>query len=156
MRKVIFCDESTFTLVRRVLKMVRHPSSASQYDPKFTVKTTKHSGSVMVWGASSGNLGRAGLYFVPKNVTTKRSIYINILKEHLCTFCRIHQCDHFIHDGSPNHNSKIVTKFLNRRRETIAVSNSNRGIVVIGAGARCDFPIRNKQCTLPLLSAMRR
>ena len=93
--------------------MVRHPSSASQYDPKFTVKTTKHSGSVMVWGASSGNLGRAGLYFVPKNVTTKRSIYINILKEHLCTFCRIHQCDHFIHDGSPNHNSKIVTKFLN-------------------------------------------
>ena len=109
----MFSDESTFTLVRGVPKMVRPPSSASRYDPKFTVKTTKHPGSVMVWGASSGNLGRPGLYFVPKNVTMRGSIYIDILKEHLCIFWRIYQYDYFIDDGSPAHELKIVTNFLN-------------------------------------------
>ena len=73
--------------------MMRRPCSASQFDPKFTVITTKHPGRFMVWEASSGNLGRDSLYFVPKNVTIKRSIYINISKEHLCTFFRIHQCE---------------------------------------------------------------
>ena len=82
--------------------MMRRPSSALRYDLKFMVKTTRHPGSVLVWGASSGNLGQAGLYFVPKNVTIKGSIYI-ILKEHLCTFCRIHKCDDFISDGAPAH-----------------------------------------------------
>ena len=93
--------------------MVCRPSSASHYDSKFTVKTTKHLGSVMVWGAFRGNLGQAGLYFLPKNLTMKGSIYINILTEHLCTFWKIHQCDHFIHDCAPSHDSKVVTKFLN-------------------------------------------
>ena len=73
-------------MVRGVPKMVRRPSSASRYGPKFTVKTMKDPGSVMVWGAFSGNLGRAGLYFLKKNVTMKGSTNINILKEHLCTF----------------------------------------------------------------------
>ena len=109
----MFSDESTFTLVRRVPKMVRRPSSASQYDQKFTVETSKHPGSVMVWRAYNGNLGRVGLYFVPKNVTIKESIYIDFLKEHLSTFWRIYQCNHFIHDGSPAHDSKSVTKFFN-------------------------------------------
>ena len=112
-KKVMFSDESTFTLVWGVPKMVRRPSSASQYDPKFMVKTMKHPVGVMVLGAFSRNLGRDGLYFLPKKVTTKESIYINILKEHLFTFWRIHQCHHFMHDGAPAHKSKIVTKFLN-------------------------------------------
>ena len=68
--------------------MVRRPSSASRYDPKFTVKTMKHPVSVMVWGDFSGNLGRAGLYLLPKNVTKKGNIYINILKEHFLIFWR--------------------------------------------------------------------
>ena len=79
----MFSDESTFTQVRGVPKMVHRPTSASRYDPKFTVKTAKHSDSVVGWGAFSGNLSRAGLYFFPKNVTIKGSIFINILKEHL-------------------------------------------------------------------------
>ena len=93
--------------------MVRRPSSASQYDPKFTVKTMKHPVGVMVLGAFSRNLGRDGLYFLPKKVTIKGSIYINILKGHLFKFWRIHQCDHFMHDGAPAHKSKIVTKVPN-------------------------------------------
>ena len=76
--------------------MVRR-RSPSRYDQTFTVKTMKHPGSVMVWGAFSGNLGRAGWYFLTKNVTMKGSICINILKEHLIVFRKIHQCDHFMH-----------------------------------------------------------
>ena len=44
----MFSDESTFTLGKIVPNMVRPPSSASRYDPKFTVKTMKLPGSVMV------------------------------------------------------------------------------------------------------------
>ena len=50
-RKVMFSNESTFTMVREVPKMVRRMSDASRYDPKFTVKTTKNLGSVIVWGS---------------------------------------------------------------------------------------------------------
>ena len=34
----MFSDESIFTLMRGPPKMVRRPSVASRYDPKFTVK----------------------------------------------------------------------------------------------------------------------
>ena len=112
-RKVMFSDDCTFTMVRGISKMMRRPRSASRYDPKFTVKTIKDPGSVMVWGVFSGNLGRAGLYFLIKDVSVKGSICIYILKEHLCTFWKIHSCDHFIPDGAPAHDSKIVTNFLN-------------------------------------------
>ena len=110
-RKVMFSDENTFTLVREVSKIVRRPSTASRYDPKFTVKSVKHPESVMVWGAFRGNLGRAGLYFLSKN-TIRGSNYIDVLKDHLLTFWRIHQCDYFMQDGAPAHRSKTVTKFL--------------------------------------------
>ena len=69
----MYSDESTFTLVRGVPKMARHSSSASRYNSKFTVKTTKHLDSVMILGTFSGNLGWAGLYFLPKNVTIKEA-----------------------------------------------------------------------------------
>ena len=77
----MFSDESTFRLVRGFPKMVRRPNTASRFDPKFTIKTVKHPASVTVWGAFSGNMGRAGLYFLPKNVTMKGN-YIHILKAH--------------------------------------------------------------------------
>ena len=54
--------------------MVRHPSSASRHDPKFMIKIMKHLGSVMVWRAFSGNLGRTDFYFLPKNVTMEGRI----------------------------------------------------------------------------------
>ena len=89
-RKVMFSDESTFRLVRGVPKMLHLPSIAFRFDPKFTVKTVKHPASVVVWGAFSGNMGRAGLHFLPKNVTIKGSNYIHILKDHMLAFWRIY------------------------------------------------------------------
>ena len=102
-RKVMFSDKSTFRLVRGVPKMVHRPRTTSQFDLKFTVKTVKYLASVIVWSAFSENMGHAGLYFLPKNVTIKGSNYIHILKDHMLTFWRIYQCDHFMHDGAPAH-----------------------------------------------------
>ena len=65
----MFNDESTFTLVRGVPKMVRRLSSESWYDSKFAIEIMKYFGSVMVWGAFRGNLGWDGLYFLLKNIT---------------------------------------------------------------------------------------
>ena len=62
----MFSDESTFTLVRGVSKMVHRPSSASRYDPKLTVKTMKDPDCVIVWKAFSKNPGQAGLYTLRK------------------------------------------------------------------------------------------
>ena len=59
----MFSDDSTFAMVRGVSKMVRRPRSASRYDPKFTVKTMKDPGSVMVGGVFSANLGWDNLHF---------------------------------------------------------------------------------------------
>ena len=70
--------------------MVHRPSSASRYDSKFTLKTMKNPGSVMVWGLSVeiwAGIVCSSLY---NNVAMKSSIYINILKEYLCTFRSIH------------------------------------------------------------------
>lgn len=111
-QKVMFSDESTFRLVRAGTKLVRRPRDISRYDPKYTVKTVKHPDSVMVWGAFSGNKGRSGLYFLPKNVTMKGANYVEVLREHLLTFWDIHECTHFMHDSAPAHKSKAVKEFL--------------------------------------------
>ena len=60
--------------------MVRCPSSASQYDPKFTVKTMRDPDRVMVWGAFNGNLGRAYLYFLIKKCNNERKHLYQHLK----------------------------------------------------------------------------
>ena len=59
----MFSDESTFTLVRGVPKMVCRPSSASRYDSKLTMKIMKDPDSVIVWGVFSKNL--AGMVSIP-------------------------------------------------------------------------------------------
>ena len=58
--KVMFSDESTFRLVRGSKKTVRRRSGSDRYAKEYTVKTVKHSGSVMVWGCFDGFRGRAG------------------------------------------------------------------------------------------------
>ena len=62
-RKVMFSDESTFRLVRGWYKLVRMPSGVSTYDSRYIIKTVKHSKSVMVWGAFSGDKVE-GVYIV--------------------------------------------------------------------------------------------
>ena len=66
----------------------------------------------MVWGAFSGTQGRGGLYFLPKNVTMRGSNYLQVLQNHLLPFWDIHQPTHFMHDGAPEHRTKLVKKWL--------------------------------------------
>ncbi|KAG0729791.1 Transposable element Tcb1 transposase [Chionoecetes opilio] len=111
-KKVMFSDESTFRLVRMASTTVRRPSDVSRYHPKYTVKTVKPPDSVMVWGGFSGNKGRGGLYFLPKNVTMKGANYIEVLRDHLLVPYAIHECEVFMQDSAPAHRSKVVQKFL--------------------------------------------
>ena len=66
-KRVIFSDESNFQVFQVGSPMVRRPHASNRFDPRFTVPTVKHPDSIMVWGAFSGKMGRAGLYFLPKN-----------------------------------------------------------------------------------------
>ena len=97
----MFSDESTFRLVRGQSKVIRRPVNTPRHDPRYTIKTAKHSDSVMIWGAFSGTHGQGGLYFLPRNVTIWGSNYFQVLKDHLLPFWGIHQPTHFMQDGAP-------------------------------------------------------
>ena len=115
----MFSDESTFRLIRGTSKLVRRPSGASRYDPKYTVKTGKHPDSVMVCGAFSENMVRAGFYFLPKNVTMKSANYIEVLRGHMLNFWEIYDCNFFMHDRAPAHKSKALKKFLETKKTDV-------------------------------------
>jgi hypothetical protein len=66
----------------------------------------------MVWGSFSGNLGCAGLYFLPKNMTMNGTLYQEVLEDHLLMFMGIHGCTNFLHDGAPCHASIRIKDFL--------------------------------------------
>lgn len=102
----MFSDESTFRLVKGASKVVRRPRNVSRYDPNFTVQTTRHSESVMVWGAFRGAEGRSGLCFLPKGKTMDGDTYHQVLKYHMLDFYRHHNCERFMHDGAPPHRKK--------------------------------------------------
>ena len=107
-QKVMFSDESTLRLVRGQSKVIRKPINVPRHDPRYTVKTAKHSDGVMVWSAFSGSHGRGGFYFLPKNVTMRGSNYLQVLLNHLLPFWGIHHPTHFMHDGAPAHRTKLV------------------------------------------------
>ena len=111
-RKVMFCDESPFWVVLRGNKMVGRPSGFSRYDSRYIIKTVKHPKSVMVWGDFSGDKGRGGLYFFPKNVTMRGDSYLRVLDHHMLPFWDIRRCNHFMQDGDSVHRSRVVKKWL--------------------------------------------
>jgi len=95
--------------------VVRRPLHVPRHDPRYTVRTVKHPDSVMVWKAFNGMHRRGGLYCLPKNVTMKGSNYLEVLKDHLIPFWRIHQPTDFMQDGAPAHRTKVVTKWLENK-----------------------------------------
>jgi transposase len=110
--KVMYSDESTFRCVRNIRKMVRRPSGSNRFDTKYTAKTVKHPASVMIWGCFSANLGRGGIFFLPKNVTMNSERYEQVLKEKLLPFMGMHNTEYFLQDGAPCHAAKRIKKFL--------------------------------------------
>jgi hypothetical protein len=64
--KVMYWDELTFQCIRASRAKAQRPESTSRYDSKYTMKTVRHSDSVMVWGCFSGFAGHVGLYYLSK------------------------------------------------------------------------------------------
>ena len=79
------------------------------------MKTVKYPGSTMVWGAFSGAAGRGGLKILENNVTMNARRYIEVLKQELLPYFRLHGCTHFMQDSAPCHTAKVVQRFLERQ-----------------------------------------
>ena len=92
--------------------MVRRPHDSNRFDPRFTVPTVKYPDSIMVWGAFSGEMGRAVLYFLPKNKKMNSNQYVKVLEEQMLSMFHIHSCEVFMQNNAPCHKSKKVTNFL--------------------------------------------
>ena len=115
-KRVMFSDESNFQVFRVGSPMVRRLHDSNRFDPRFTVPTVKHPDSIMVWGAFSAEMGRAGLYFLPKNKKMNSDQYVKVLEEHMLSMFHIHSCEVFMKDNAPCHKSKKVTNFLQQQK----------------------------------------
>ena len=94
--KVMFSDESTFRLIRGTKKTVRRRFGSDRYAEPFCIRTVKHPGSVMIWGAFDGARGRAGLRFLPKDVTMNSVEYVKTLQEHMVRWFKGRGDTHFL------------------------------------------------------------
>jgi transposase len=108
----MFRGESTFRTLHVVQRKVMRPLGSYRYSSRYTVKTRKHPDIVMVWACFTGDVGRGGLYFLPKNCTMNGKRYKDVLEHHLLPFMPIHGATHFLQDGAPCHTSKKVKEFL--------------------------------------------
>jgi hypothetical protein len=86
----MFSDESTFRIINSRSTEAQRPSKVSRYKQRYTVATVKPSLCVMVWGCFSGQKGKGGLYFLPKNCTMNEERYKEVLDDHLIPFMRLH------------------------------------------------------------------
>jgi transposase len=110
--RVMYSDESTFRCLRATRTRVRRPAGSDRFDTRYTVKTVKHPASLMVWASFTGACGRAGIFFLPPNVTMNGERYQTVLEDHLLPFMTIHRSTHFLQDGAPCHASKRIKDFL--------------------------------------------
>ena len=70
----------------------------------------------MVWGSYSGEKGRGGLYFLPKNKKMNADLYLEVLEKHMLNLFLIHVSEVFMHDGAPCHKAKKVARFLEQHQ----------------------------------------
>ena len=117
-RKVMFSDESNFQVFKMGSTTVRHLRSSNCFDPRYTVPTVQHSQSVMVWRCFSGEKGRGGPYFLPKNKKMNANLYLQVLEDHMLNFYNIH-VEVFMHDSAPCHKTRKVTRYLEQKQINI-------------------------------------
>ena len=111
-----FSDESNFQGFRVGSPMVRRPRAFNRFDPRFTVPAVKHPVSIMEWRAFSGEMGRAGLYFWPKNKKMNSDQYVKELEEHMLSMFHIRSCEVFMQNNVPCHKSKNVANFFQQQK----------------------------------------
>ena len=110
---VLFSDESSVQQFSVQRYWVWRPTG-SCYEEKYTAPTVQYPPNRMIWGAMSF-METAGLYFLPPETTINGEKYVNLLKSELELPIRVHNCEIFMHDGAPCHQSKVVKKFLEQK-----------------------------------------
>ena len=109
---VLFTDESTFKMVGSSGGVrVRRKIGSDRYAEKYTVKTVKHSQSLMVWACFSYT-GRCSLYFLPHSATMNAKRYLKVLKLHLPKALKSTRCRKVLQDKAPPHIAKSVQSYL--------------------------------------------
>lgn len=109
---MVFSNESWFLVIHGAGKVVRHPCGSNHFDPKYMVKTVKHTAYTMIQGCFSGHGDRRGLAFLPRNMTMNGERYCEVLENHLLPFKEALAMQEFMHDGAPGHGGKKAMKFL--------------------------------------------
>ena len=79
--KVLFLVESVVQWCVVHTRHVRRPTG-KRFGEKYTISTTKHPPSQMIWGAM-WNSGTAGLYFLIPGTAMNGEMYVELLKEKL-------------------------------------------------------------------------
>ena len=113
-RRVMFSDESSFEMKKETSAYVRRPQGSSPFNPRYTIKSTKHPPAVMVWGCFSYK-ARGALTFLPTGCRMNGGKYIDVLNEKLQTFMAINDATIFQHDRAPCHTAGIVTEWFRER-----------------------------------------
>lgn len=112
--KVMFSDESTFSLFAIGRRLVRRPSGM-RYDVKYVSPSVKHPPSCMVWGGFSA-FSKGPLHFLQSGQTMNGEKYLKVLKIKLKLHMRLLKCKTFQQDGAPCHRAKQVKEWLQQQR----------------------------------------
>ena len=91
---VLFSDETTFSQISTATPVVRRPKGQSPLNPRYTVKTVKHSSGFMAWECFAVG-GRGALTILKKGERVNRQRYIGILEEELNQFMDLLGCTVF-------------------------------------------------------------
>ena len=118
-RKVMFSIESNFQVFKMGSTTVQRPRSSDCFEPQYTMPTVKHLQSVMVLGCFSGEKGRGGLYFLPKNKKMIANLYLQVLEDYMLNFYNIRDIEMFMHDSAPCHKARKVTRYLKQKQINI-------------------------------------
>lgn len=110
-KNVLFSDESTFKQNDCAPRFVRRPVDSSPLNPRFTVKTVKHSPGFMVWGCF-GHMGPGTIKFLEKGQRMNSEVYISILNASLTRDMEKFGCTIFQQDNAPCHTSKRSLKWF--------------------------------------------
>ena len=115
--KVMFSDESNFVLSTGGRTMCRRPRGSDRYDEKYTVKTTRHSQKLMMWGSfCAGGVG--DIVFLEKGQTMNGKCYRDkVLSKKLPASMKKNDCTHFLQDGAPCHTCGLVKTWFQNHPE---------------------------------------
>ena len=91
--------------------VVRRPKGQSPLNPRYTMKTVKHSSGFMAWGCFAAG-GHGALTILKKGERVNGQRYIGILEEKLNQFMDLLGCNVFQQDNAPCHTAKIVNQWF--------------------------------------------